>query len=184
MILYLSISAAICSVGLLILLLRVPILGRPRLPYVRRKGMFTATERAFLNSMDAAIGQECMIFGKVRVADVITVRAGVGRGAWRRALRRLNRRKFDFVICSRSDMGVLCAVHLDQRFHKKKSGKGRFLSAVCRAAGLPLVRIPGRSGYDVEELRSLFCAVLKIHLPECSLPETTTSLHQPSMAGG
>ena len=142
----LLLSVAIICVGLFVFLLRVPLMAPSRLPYVRRRGVFSSPEQALFDALELAVGNSCLILGKVRVGDIITIRAGIGRAAWRRALRQLNRKTFDFVLCSRDDFSVICGVELDGRFHSGGMRGDRFSQGRVPGFGAAISPDPRKTG--------------------------------------
>ena len=54
-----------------------------RLPYDVQETLFSPAERAFLGVLDLAVGDQARVFAKVRVADVLTPQARLGKG-WRK----------------------------------------------------------------------------------------------------
>jgi hypothetical protein len=69
-----------------------------------KTALFTAAERAFLGVLDEAVGQSYRIFGKVRVADVITARDDLDRRTRQTAANRTRSKHFDFALCSPTDL--------------------------------------------------------------------------------
>lgn len=136
--------------------------GRPRgnkgddYPYTQIPVLFSPAERSFLGVLDQAVGAQYRIFGKVRVADVIQPRKGLDNGKYQTAFNRIRSKHFDFLLCARSDLSVLCAIELDDKSHKQRKRRKRdqFLSNACRASDLPLLQIPAQHGYTVHELRT------------------------------
>lgn len=125
-------------------------------PYVAAPGLFTAAETAFLRVLEQA-APEYRVFGKVRVADVIRVQKGLGSSARTSALNRITSKHVDFVLCRPHDLGVVCAVELDDKTHGRKDRQARdaFLEHALAAAQVPLVRVKNQHRYDTAELRRL-----------------------------
>jgi len=118
--------------------------------------LFSAAERSFLGVLEQAVGKEYRIFGKVRVANVVSVRSASDRGRWQRAFNRISAKHFDFVLCDKSDFAIIGVIELDDKSHysKKRRNRDAFLSELCDAVTLPLVQIPARRGYAVADIRS------------------------------
>jgi hypothetical protein len=158
-----AIYGGLVAVALLAIALLRP---RPKrigeFPYERKQGLFTPAERAFLGVLDQAAGQEYRVFGKVRVADILHVQGTPDRSAHGSAFNRISAKHFDFVLCRADDLCVAAVIELDDRSHAAKSRRQRddFLKGACRAASLPLLRIPARKAYSVAELRSQITTLL------------------------
>ncbi|MGH8545852.1 MAG: DUF2726 domain-containing protein [Gammaproteobacteria bacterium] len=129
--------------------------GSDDYPYIKREVLFTGAERSLLGVLDQAVGADYRIFGKVRVADVVSVRPMKNRSAWQRAFNRINAKHFDFIFCTKDNLSIVGAVELNDRSHQnsKRQDRDRFLQEVCKIISLPLVQIQARSAYSVTELR-------------------------------
>lgn len=119
-------------------------------PYLADKALFTPAERSFLGVLDQAVGKEYRVFGKVRIADVLSVRRGGGHSAFSR----IGAKHFDFLLCRPDDLRPVCAIELNDMSHRQEKRQQRddFLSSACQAAGLPLLMIPAQRGYSASEL--------------------------------
>lgn len=132
--------------------------GKIGFPYQRAKPLFSAAERSFLGVFDQAVGPDHRVFGKVRVADVAAVKPGLGKSARQGALNRIAAKHFDFVVCRADDLSVVCAFELNDKSHASRRARSRdeVLANVCRAVTLPLVTVPAKASYSLQEVRSDF----------------------------
>jgi len=153
------ISLALLAVILVLVGLVIPRLlqanARNARLYTKSESLFTPAERSFLGVLDQAVGDRYRVFGKVRVADVVSVRSGNDKADWRKAYNRINQKHFDFVLCTPGDLAIACAIELDDRSHQRRDRRERddFLNTLCQAISLPLVRIPTAATYAVPEVR-------------------------------
>jgi ssDNA-binding Zn-finger/Zn-ribbon topoisomerase 1 len=131
-------------------------------PYARNDVLFSAAERSFLGVLEKAAGDEHRVFGKVRVADVISVKSMKERAAWQRAFNRINAKHFDFLICAKDELTIEAAIELNDQSHesRKRRDRDQFLVELCRAVSLPLLVVPAQSTYSVGELRAKVQSVL------------------------
>ncbi len=131
--------------------------GESPYSYQRVDALFTPAERSFLGILDQVAGERVRIFGKVRVADVITPGKGIPKSDWRKAFNKISCKHFDFVLCDSKDLSVQCVIELNDNSHSLKSRKERdvFLAEACSSAGLPLIQIPAKSAYSVKEINNL-----------------------------
>ncbi|MBY4678006.1 DUF2726 domain-containing protein [Marinobacterium arenosum] len=120
--------------------------------------LFSPAEREFLSILDQAAGDDYRVFGKVRVADLIEVKPMAKRSAWASAFGRIKAKHFDYVVCRRDDLSVVCAVELDDSSHRspKRQERDRFLDETCRAVGLILLRFPVQAVFSADEVRGRF----------------------------
>lgn len=133
----------------------------PTYPYEAREALFTPAERAFLRPLEAALqGQPYRVFGKVRLGDLVGVRAGLPQRERQGALNRVTSKHVDFVVCDLEGGRILCAVELDDKTHERPDRRARdaFLERALEAAGVPLLRVPVRRTYDVSALREALAA--------------------------
>lgn len=102
-------------------------------PYKMRQVLFSPAERSFLGVLDQAVGESYRVFGKVRVADVVSVHPTPDRKVWQRAFNKISSKHLDFVLCSKSDLTVVAAIELDDSSHQKRKRQKRdaFLVGVC-----------------------------------------------------
>lgn len=124
-------------------------------PYKRNPVLFSPAERSFLGVLEQAVGDKYRVFGKVRVADVASVKPMSDRRAWQRAFNKISAKHFDFVICGIDDLEIVAAVELDDKSHRNRQRQDRdvFLAGLCEAINLPLVRVPAQRAYSLADLR-------------------------------
>lgn len=147
-------------------------------PYLATPQLFSAAERSFLGVLDQAAAPEFRVFGKVRVADVASIKPGMTKQARQGALNRISGKHFDFLLCRSSDLAAVCAIELDDKSHgsQKAQKRDEFLSELCRTIGLPLLRVPAKAGYQVAELR----AQLLTAIEPTTASNQATSVAQPT----
>lgn len=135
--------------------------GKP-LPYDVQETLFSPAERSFLAVLDLAVGDKARVFAKVRVADVLTPEAGMGKSKWQQAFNKISAKHLDYLLCHPADLSFICAIELDDSSHRQQKRRARdsFLKAAFDSAGLPLLQIPASSHYQVEELRDLILPLL------------------------
>ena len=131
--------------------------GWSAFPYDRCAALFTPAERTFLVALQRAVSDEFLVFGKVRLADLIQPRAGLPRQRFFQALNLVTSKHVDFVLCERGSLVPVVAIELDDRSHAqpRRQERDRFVEGALAAAGLPLWRFPvQRNGPKVEDLRA------------------------------
>lgn len=152
--------------------------------YSKKLVLFSPAERSFLGVLDQAVGEEYRIFGKVRVADIVEPQRGLGKSLRQKALNRITAKHFDFVLCTKSDLSVVCAIELDDQSHqqRKRQERDAFLVGLCKAISLPLVQVPAKRTYSVPEVRATVMGALEqqIHAP-IKEPGLSQSLADPDV---
>lgn len=119
--------------------------------------VFTPAERSFYGVLKQVVGDGIEILAKVRVADVLKPQSGLTKSAWQTAFNKVSRKHFDFLLCNKSDLSVICGIELNDQSHKNSDRKKRdtFLLDACSSAKLPLVMIRAQSNYSLVEIKQI-----------------------------
>lgn len=130
--------------------------GRVAVSYQPKFALYDRIERLFLGHLVWAVGRHVIIFGKVRLADVITLAPGLNNTLKKEAYDQIARQHIDFLLCDKKTTKVLCAVELyDPTASPKQSLiQARFLDKVMKQAGIPLARFPRSQVYLSREIES------------------------------
>lgn len=125
--------------------------------YKKREVLFSPAERSFFGVLSQAVENNALIFGKVRVADVLTPVSGLPRKKWQILFNKISAKHFDFILCDKENLTILCAIELDDKSHHSKSRRIRdaFLRVACNSADFPLIQLPAKSTYNVDEIRQI-----------------------------
>lgn len=117
--------------------------------------LFTPAERSFLGVLNQSVDGDIVVFGKVRVADVLAPKKGATRSVWQKAFNKISSKHFDFVLCNKTDLNVLCAIELDDSSHNQSKQKIRdaFIEGACKSADFPLIRFVAKSTYRVNDIQ-------------------------------
>jgi len=163
---WIILAITIVGIGLFLLAKRSE-KGKPGLdafPYQKSDALFTPAERSFLGVLQQAVGNNAAIFGKVRVADVVEPKEGLGRSMRQKAFNKISAKHFDFLLCDKEDLSVACAIELNDSSHysKRRQERDEFLKGVCGAAGVPLIQIPAKSAYVISEVLALLPRYLTV----------------------
>lgn len=136
-------------------------------PYSRQKYLFTRAETTFYHALQNATQGQYLVFGKVRVADVLKPQID-NRGDWQRAFNRISAKHFDFVLCDRDSLKVLGAVELDDSSHQRGDRVKRddFLNQAVVSAGLPLIRFAVQASYEQAAIQRCIAQSLKLAKPK------------------
>ena len=152
-------------IGLLILLFIVALLikfflpgliKRPiSFPFQKEPVLFTPAERSFLAVLETALGNQFRVMGKVRLADVISVKPGLSGSARQQAFNRIQSKHLDFVVCDPKDMAVQFVVELDDSSHQQSGRQARdeFLDKALTVAGVPVFHFQVKRTYSIQEIR-------------------------------
>lgn len=153
-------------------------------PYQKRPVLLTPAERSFLGVLEQAVSGRYRIQVQVRLADLMTVRAGLAPARRTMAQNRINGKHADFVLCDPATLAILAAIELDDASHQQaaRQARDRFLEGACAAAGLPLLRFEARAAYGVGEVRARIAQALGdgVELPR-ELPVTKPGVSTPGV---
>jgi hypothetical protein len=85
---------------------------------------------------------------------------------WKEAYHKVSGHRFDFLLCNRNDLSVICAIALDSSTPHLLGGANQtaFLREACHAAGVPLIHVPATIASAIDEVRRLLAPHLGPHL--------------------
>jgi len=131
-------------------------------PYKKLDVLFSPAERSFLGALNQAVGSNAQVFGKVRVADVIAPKKGMSRSDWQKAFNKISGKHFDYLLCNKNDLSVLCAIELNDSSHnsKKRKGRDKFLEGACQSANVPLIQVSAKATYNIHEIQQSIAGYL------------------------
>ena len=92
-------------------------------PYQKIGSLFSPAERLFLAALRQVVADNIHIFGKVRVADVIAPGKSLLGSDWQKAFNKISAKHFDFVLCQKTDLSIICAIELDDKSHQSRQKK-------------------------------------------------------------
>lgn len=120
----------------------------PELSYDKKRFLPSKAEKAFYLVLLPVVPEDHVLFPKIRIADVLSVKSGSEKR--QSLLNKISSKHFDFLVCDRKWLEPRMAIELDDASHRKPARQARdaFLNGACKAAGLPLLHIPARSAYD------------------------------------
>ena len=125
----------------------------PSLPYRRKDFLLSRAERSFFGVLQQVVADQYLVFAMVRLADLVYI----ARGTEKRQshFNRIQSKHIDFVLCDKDAVRPLLAIELDDSSHKRNDRRDRdsFVDSALQAAGLPLLRVPARKGYNPDDLR-------------------------------
>ncbi|MHC2068117.1 DUF2726 domain-containing protein [Bremerella sp. T1] len=127
------------------------------LPYLLRDDFLSPAELSFFHVLRKAVSDKYIVIAKVNLADILFV-PGKENISYRN---RIDRKHVDFVLCDPVSMQPICAVELDDRSHRQADRQQRdeLVDAALAATGLPLIRVPAKRGYNVENLREILATI-------------------------
>lgn len=156
---------ALCLLLLLLAGLARLLVRKPNtFPYEKQPALFTPAERAFLLVLLQVLPGDYLLFGKVRLADILKVKDKLdGSQRWR-AFNKISAKHLDFVICRRNDLSVAGAIELDDSSHNRPERQARdiFVDAALAAAGVPILHVKVSRQYPLPKLKQELAEKLKL----------------------
>jgi ssDNA-binding Zn-finger/Zn-ribbon topoisomerase 1 len=174
----------------IIVVMYVLILNRKRIEtgdstYEKHDVLFTPAERSFYGVLCDACKDKAIVFGKVRVADVLKTKKGLNPSNRLKAFNRISSKHFDFILCHPDTLEVLMAVELDDSSHnsKKRIKRDEFLNDACQSASFNLIHFKASSGYSITEVRdTLFPKQIIDDVVSASNEEIEPNFNKPKLA--
>jgi len=125
-------------------------------PFITRGRLFSNAERAFYSVLEQAVGARYRVFGKVRVADLISIRRDIDGKKRQSSFYKIQGNHVDYVLCEPTDMSVVCVIELEDGSHRNayRAERDQYLDNAFRAASLPLIRFNASHRYSKSELIS------------------------------
>ena len=160
------------------------------LPYRRKASVLTPAEHRFYLTLIQALENKAVIFAKVGLQDVFSI---IDREKYNSFRNRIVQRHIDFLICDSDTLHPLFGVELDDSSHNQPKNKARdeFKNLVFEAALLPLIRIPVKADYDLDQLKIKFQPYFKTEqvidtpptCPNCNIPMVRRTAKQGDFKG-
>ena len=158
--------------------------------YEKIPHLFTRAESAFLRVLEKAAAGRYVVYGKVRIADVLRPVHEEGTPEWRACFNRIQAKHFDFILCDKDSRAIVAAVELNDSSHQmpQRMERDRFVEQVCRESRLPLIFIEWQRQYDWMDVRERIQAeVLRCRplfgSPAADRPAPERTRTRPSRAG-
>jgi len=123
--------------------------------YESRGRLMTNAESVFFHALKSALPVgHYHIHSKVRMADLVDVKKGIDRKQWRSAFNKIDSKHVDFVLSNPVDSTIYAVIELDDKSHQRASRKksDEFKNATFGSCGIPVIRIPVRASYTVDEI--------------------------------
>lgn len=130
--------------------------------YYLRKSLFTPAERSFLGVLEPNLPPAIRVFGKVRLEDILGVKAGLERGERQAARNRINRKHVDFLLVRANDLSPVAGIELDDSSHEEEDRQQRdaFVDSAFASAGLPLLHFLVQKAYNPVDLRTKIASAI------------------------
>lgn len=132
--------------------------GEPQsYPYEKGQALFSPAERSFLGVLEQSVNGRYRFMGKVRLADVVKVKAGMNKSGWQNAFNKIQSKHVDVVACDPATLNIQFVIELDDATHTqlKRQGRDQFVDNALQAAGIPVVHVGAKRGYSAEDIQNI-----------------------------
>ncbi len=153
-------------------------------PYEKAGPVLSHGEARFYFAMLDAIEPDQLLLTKIRVADLIRVKPGLGRGdkssGFWKAFAQISQRHADFVVVDRATFQARAVIELDDASHNSRQTKeaDAIKDKAFAAAGLPLIRVKAAGWYEPNELSVKLIAALNPPVEKTPNKKTVTAMLQ------
>jgi len=139
--------------------------------YHKYKSLFTYREQAFYRALRISVGSEYLIFGKVRLGDLIWLANEPENRKFHS--NQIQCKHVDYVLCHKVSFEPMLVIELDDSSHAKpeQQERDKVKDATLASAGLPLLRVELQGRYETKDLREL----IKNKLGEVSNTTSSTT---------
>jgi len=123
--------------------------------------LLSPAERSFYGVLQQAAAKEFQIFAKVRLADIVRPVPGPSRSGWQSAFNRITGKHVDFVLCDPLTLGVVLAVELDDKSHRRfeRGFRDSLVDGALCDAKIPVLRVAARQSYSPAQIREQILAM-------------------------
>jgi hypothetical protein len=144
-------------------------------PYQQIGTLFTPAERSFYGVLCQATKGRAIVFGKVRVADILKTQSGLTAKVRQIAFNKISGKHFDFVLCHPDDLSIIATVELDDASHNSKKAMKRdeFLEAACKSADLQLHRFKAQKSYNIVDVEACLFPTQTFNSLSSAIPDDT-----------
>lgn len=132
------------------------------LGYRKHRYILTKAERSFYGVIKQATEENYEIFIKIRIADILKPNIG-NRSEWQTAFNKIAHKHFDFVICKKKTLQIIAVIELNDKSHDEpdREKRDKFVREACKSAGMPIIFITAKNGYNIEKTRQLITLIEK-----------------------
>ncbi|MBU1308474.1 MAG: DUF2726 domain-containing protein [Gammaproteobacteria bacterium] len=135
--------------------------GNP-FPLQKKSSLFSPVERSFMQLLEKAVATEYKILNRVKLADVMELKAGISGKTRASTMLKLNAKYLDFVLCDPTDFSVVAVLDLVNNSSKDghKAVPDWFVNGALDAAGVPYLRMKIKAGYTAADIQAAIAARL------------------------
>jgi hypothetical protein len=128
--------------------------------YSKKTFLMSKSESEFFNALSTVVPQEYSVFPQIHLSSIVDHK--VKGQNWAAALRTINQKSVDFVLCDKPFNRPVLAIELDDWSHEKQDRVERdsLVESILKEAELPLLRINNWRDLSTEELDQKIASAL------------------------
>ncbi len=117
-----------------------------------KKYLFSKGEGAFFRVLSNAVQGRYLIMAKVRLSDLVLIRAT--GSTWAKARNQIQSKHVDFVLLDPAGLTIQVVIELDDRSHEREDRKDRdaLVDQILAEAEIPILHITATYNYDPHQL--------------------------------
>jgi hypothetical protein len=125
-------------------------------PYHLRDAFLSNAEISFYHVVRTVVGETSQVFSKVSLGDIFYVKSN-DASKHRIYTNKIDRKHVDFLLCNPKAVRPFLGIELDDKSHQRNDRQERdqFVEQVFAAGGIPLVRVPVKHTYSLQEVQAL-----------------------------
>jgi hypothetical protein len=130
-------------------------------PYLKKEYLLTQAEKNFYFILSEILGNDYLIFSKVRMADLLYL-PSMSNSHYYHYQNKIKSKHVDFLICDKVNIKPLLVIELDDSSHKKVDRilRDTLVDKIFENAKLPILHIKNSSSYDREKLNDQIEAII------------------------
>lgn len=152
---------AVACVFVLLLVIWSRNSGKNKLPrpvYQKKMSLFNADDQRFYRTLLEAVGDDYIVFSKIRISDIIIPQKGSHGQAIDSGYAQVANLCFDFVLLEPQNFGIACLVLAQEKLDFAKQEN---LQAICDAVALPLACFSLKKSHSAGEVRDNLLQLLQ-----------------------
>jgi len=124
-----------------------------KFPYMKKECLLSEAERKFYFVLFEILGNNYLIFSKVRMADLFYL-PKMNNSDFYHYQNKIQSKHVDFLICDKENIKPLLAIELDDSSHLKidRISRDNLVDKIFENAKLPIFRIKVSASYNKENL--------------------------------
>jgi hypothetical protein len=124
-----------------------------KFPYLKKEYLLTKAEKDFYFVLSEILGNDYLIFSKVRMADLLYL-PSMSNSHYYHYQNKIQSKHVDFLICDKANIKPLLVIELDDSSHKKVDRilRDTLVDKIFENAKLPILHVKFSYGYNKENL--------------------------------